>query len=1092
MKPKKVLTCVLCLLLTAVLLVPTASAAAASAWGPDLSRPGSVHNKTFTTADIAEYFLDDELCQAERDYLIAFAEGGIIYNDGITTRNIAASFDAESGELSISAYEFEYTASDGALIAWIPTRATLGEESRELVCESGAYVTVFEGLPAEPDAQSVGVTYSLELVLDAASLEQLLQKAYNDAPNVKYELERLQAEYEEQLYYYGEYRREYEEYLELMTKYTADYEAYAEYVVEKAAYDERLAEYTAYMSDVAAYKAQKAAYEKYLSDLEQYTADVAAYKEYEAARAEYLVKKSEYDTYYATARLCATQMSAIDLAKVNMTLGRTAYDAINSTLVDEVIAEKETISSSAVGVSPDVVDLAGASTERLRILLDDYFALETDAAKYAYYSSNYTELCKHFRNLFVSLDHLYKNDLVRSQAVSREKDEKYRILVAQLYLISQALIDGDLLSIEASYTSAGSGSENKNYTQFVYTDETFVMDVYKYDVYDILGETKYIDDTDSAAPITGGYPTAVECPTEPPYVEAPVEPTRVDEPVEVDYTVEYPGEPPAFVENPGEPPAEVLEPVEPEEYIPDPTKVALVEAFDNGYLLERTVSFDADPTLRIEKTVQKRFIDAEEVTVYFIGTDGQTVIFSTTADKGSSVDFEGEMPSIPEDDRAYYTFVGWMTEDGEHPDLSSVGEDLILYPDFKETVKQYDITFSVAGVDTVVSLPYGTVPEYADVPVKPEDAQYFYTFERWDKPFVPVTGDAVYTAIFSREYIIPTTDGGGSLTLEGTTYVADFTATYDRSYGISGALDRAYSGNRGLRVNVKAASVYLSVSAVKAAKEAGACEIFVEFSSSASDRYSYYVELRDSEGNILSGDHRMELSFYQPDTQASDRLKLSYSVGEELKYSNYTLENGRMVFTAASGRTYTLRREYRATLLFSGMAEASLSATVLTEGSTVYLTATVPEGVRITSTYYVDLDGNTVAITGGSFRMPATDVSVYVQTEEIKYRVTFVSEGVVMKTVYCLYGQLPEPPEDPKKPGDGAYNYTFSGWSEEIAPATEARIYTAVFEQTPVPVEPELPAEDTIYDKAFKLMLGAAAVVVLGIFIAIGACLRRR
>ena len=407
-------------------------------------------------------------------------------------------------------------------------------------------------------------------------------------------------------------------------------------------------------------------------------------------------------------------------------------------------------------------------------------------------------------------------------------------------------------------------------------------------------------------------------------------------------------------------------------------------------------------------------------------------------------------------------------------------------------MKEYDVTFSVGGIDTVIRLPYGAIPEYPSLPEKPEDSLYYYVFEGWDKQIAPVVGDDCYTAVFSREYILPTASGGGSLTLEGTVYVADFATANYSSYGIVGALERAAAKNVALRVNVNTVSVYFTVSAVKAAMEAGATDISVSFSKYASDRYTYAAHLLDGDGDPVASNVRMELSFYQPGTVENDRMKLSYTVDGERHYARYSIADDRLTFSAVPGREYTLQVEYRANLIFVGMAEASLTGDVFIEGANVGISVSVPTGVRLVSVYYLDPDGKQVAITGDSFRMPAFDVSVYVQTEVIKYRITFVCDGVIMKTEYCTYGELPTPPEDPKKSSNGEFNYTFVGWSDEIQPATDIKVYMAVFDAEPVPETPDAaPVGDSIYDKAMKGVLIAAAAVVVCIFGAIVAVIKR-
>ena len=70
------------------------------------------------------------------------------------------------------------------------------------------------------------------------------------------------------------------------------------------------------------------------------------------------------------------------------------------------------------------------------------------------------------------------------------------------------------------------------------------------------------------------------------------------------------------------------------------------------------------------------------------------------ADSGSHVVF-GNTPTRPEDDIATYTFEYWARSDThERADLTSVTEDLTLYPVFKPTYKKFLISFNINGGNT--------------------------------------------------------------------------------------------------------------------------------------------------------------------------------------------------------------------------------------------------------------------------------------------------------------------------------------------------------------------------------------------------------
>ena len=92
-----------------------------------------------------------------------------------------------------------------------------------------------------------------------------------------------------------------------------------------------------------------------------------------------------------------------------------------------------------------------------------------------------------------------------------------------------------------------------------------------------------------------------------------------------------------------------------------------------------------------------------------------------------------------------YTFAGWT------PAITAVTGDATYKATFNETVNAYTITWlndDGSLIDTT-TVDYGTVPTHADA-TKAEDYAYTYTFAGWDKEIAAVTGDATYTATFTK------------------------------------------------------------------------------------------------------------------------------------------------------------------------------------------------------------------------------------------------------------------------------------------------------------------------------------------------------
>ncbi len=133
--------------------------------------------------------------------------------------------------------------------------------------------------------------------------------------------------------------------------------------------------------------------------------------------------------------------------------------------------------------------------------------------------------------------------------------------------------------------------------------------------------------------------------------------------------------------------------------------------------------------------------------------EGATVA-SGTVEYGQTPEYGGDTPTKPETAEYTYTFSGWS------PTVSTVTGDATYTAQFSQTKRSYTITWQNDAGDILyeASVPYGTLPVYrGETPAKEQDDQYIYMFEGWDREEALVTGDAVYTAVFSysvRRYIV--------------------------------------------------------------------------------------------------------------------------------------------------------------------------------------------------------------------------------------------------------------------------------------------------------------------------------------------------
>lgn len=138
-------------------------------------------------------------------------------------------------------------------------------------------------------------------------------------------------------------------------------------------------------------------------------------------------------------------------------------------------------------------------------------------------------------------------------------------------------------------------------------------------------------------------------------------------------------------------------------------------------------------------------------TVTFYAEDGVTVLGTARVAEGKTAVFEGETPGKEPTDKLEYKFAGWSK------DISSVIEDMSVTPIFTPSARKYNVTFMIDGKPTVVPTEYGTGAKAPENPSKPADAQYTYTFSKWDKDFSNITSDLTVTAVFDstlREYTV--------------------------------------------------------------------------------------------------------------------------------------------------------------------------------------------------------------------------------------------------------------------------------------------------------------------------------------------------
>ena len=132
-------------------------------------------------------------------------------------------------------------------------------------------------------------------------------------------------------------------------------------------------------------------------------------------------------------------------------------------------------------------------------------------------------------------------------------------------------------------------------------------------------------------------------------------------------------------------------------------------------------------------------------TITWLNADG-TLIEETIVEAGTAP----AHANINKESTDQYTFVfkGWS------PVLASVSGDATYTAVFDTVVNTYTVTFYFEDGITVldqVTVAYGETPGTHLTPSEPMEEHYYYTFAGWSPEIVPVTGEASYTAVFTRK-----------------------------------------------------------------------------------------------------------------------------------------------------------------------------------------------------------------------------------------------------------------------------------------------------------------------------------------------------
>lgn len=1068
-------TCIAVLLLLAQLTgTVQAEATAQNAW--DFGLAHTQNNETVAPSDLMQRLFGITVSTEEKDYLNRLSGFSFTYNDSIPDSVIATDYNGEKGELTVTAQPYSYTASNGTTVKWVPEQAELDGQS---VSFDQNGVCCFRGLFNSEDFD-IRVRFSWECAPSAEASEQLLNLAYKEGSK--------------QLAVLREYRAQ-------LAAFKAAKEAYDAYVSYLKAVDD----YQQYLADCVAYDAAVLLYEQYEKDYAEYSRILQAYEDWRQyyAYQDFLITGLEqYNAYLAYVKQVEKVTAKLRVLEVLFEAdshGWQLYASLMGNTVTAVVDRKAELVSA--GCSAKDIDAAGEATVELRKLMRGYadlrkaeYASEHDktAALYAYYTANYKAIRDTYKKLYTALNTMYtQNPLVSTALESEGKLAHFQQFMGQLYITTTCLDD--------------TVKQSDGWT------------ISKNPLYSVVEEIHRVTDTNAANPTGVSMPETevpavqnvepideptvddpIHKPTEPPFVEKPTEPTVVQNPDD--------SPKPDYAEDPGDAPREPQM---------DPTLRALADAVENENLQLRNVN-DYSASMTLSAELLRRVSIENKKVITFYDHDRKTVLDQQIVEYGTRFVYGGIDVSSKIDAQYTYKFYRWEFADGTAPLNLVATSDMTLYAKYNTTVRFYDVTWIVDGVTVVERYAYNTkvlpIPPAALHIDRAPDFGYTYEFLGWDKPIVPVTGEVTYKGsmraipkLFTVTWVLEDREvqaqfpyGSMPIFTGETEYASEFyryrflawaeplvpiggDAIYHAHYektplvvSDAGELMRVVQSDDAFTVFCTVEKINL-LEAAKSAANAKKRLVFVW------DSISVTVQAEDVSA-LLNGSCR-KIAVIRTEIGAKGQVfRISYFNSKNALLPNagvpvtvQTLSTSAGLPTAGhyqSGEAWISFGQEPIELLDSCLIRVaslhrlqvasvancnlSLLPEMAEQGALIDLRLGCKFGYEVSSAKVTLADGTQLPLKQLTFEMPNEAVSIELTVTQIVYRVTFVSDGVILDVREYLLGEAIIIPDDPFKASDGEYDYTFAGWSKDATLAIgddRAPIYEAIFTATPITTE---------------------------------------
>ena len=401
--------------------------------------------------------------------------------------------------------------------------------------------------------------------------------------------------------------------------------------------------------------------------------------------------------------------------------------------------------------------------------------------------------------------------------------------------------------------------------------------------------------------------------------------------------------------------------------------------------------------------------------------------------------------------RTGYTFSKW------DKDFSNITGALTVKAQY--TINTYTVKFvnwdgSVIETQQVTYGSGATTP--ATTPTRPADAQYTYTFNKWDKSYSKITSNLTVTATYLQTvnvYTVKFVDHNGkALSTQNVEYGKAATAPSNpvRSDGwiFIGWDTDAYKnvkGNTTVTAQFKDDNVYLM--GVTGSWNKGDAGTIMPYNASTSSmslelskgnyefKFIYNDTWLTNTGTVTDTTDQNGSSNPWETYQADQNIKLSASGGTYTFYFNKS--NNRFEVKFISNAKKVTFKNWDGTVITTAMVEEGTTA------KNVAPTATRPGDAQYTYTFSGWSPSIDTVITADT-----VFTAQYTQTVN-KYTVTFVNwNDNVLSTQTVEYGKSATAPANPTRPATAQYTYTFDGWDKDFSSVKDTMVVKAKYKAT--------------------------------------------